>query len=572
MMGGRGFGRGGLEWKTPPPGYICHRCKVAGHFIQHCPTNGDHDYDLKRVKPPTGIPKSMLMTTSDGSYVLPSGAVAVLKPNEAAFEKQMDGLPSTRSVSDLPAELHCPLCKEVMKNAVLTSKCCFNSFCDTCIRDHIITKSVCVCGATNSIADDLLPNKTLRDTINRILESNNSSAGSALQVQDTESKIPHPKFPSPTSSAASKGEQVPPPQSEETSKVHVSGEVATAPQNTLENGRTRKFASSSGVMHDSISLKEPASQGSIPVAKDVLQQKPVSGEAGKKKKKKRDRVPLNAVETQWNVADNSMMPLCPSSYNPYWTGMQAGIDGYAHPYGGPLPYMGYGLGPSDIAFGFLAQDPFGAQGYLMPPGPPQMDLANFGMAFNAGPPIVSREQFEARKADLRRKHEIESRGNRRELPKGGELRREMDGSSGNASSLKPQYKSNPHPSSADHHRSSSTNDHHRSSTNNDHHRRRHQTEKASVDHLSDYPKPQLRQSSSSSSKRKSDLEYDNNHRGHRASADEVYKASTSKKAMMASSRKGVSAGDYESSDDDEDRHFKRRRRSRNDREGNHREH
>lgn len=202
------------------------------------------------------------------------------------------------------------------------------------------------------------------------------------------------------------------------------------------------------------------------------------------------------METQWNVADNSMMPLCPSSYNPYWTGMQAGIDGYAHPYGGPLPYMGYGLGPSDIAFGFLAQDPFGAQGYLMPPGPPQMyascfvlflfmlspfvfcffvfmnvnkrgksffgtdtvsfglwlredkvpficlfmvvyvclqfsydgyehvtdrdrnfqsnnrDLANFGMAFNAGPPIVSREQFEARKADLRRKHEIESRGNR----------------------------------------------------------------------------------------------------------------------------------------------------------------
>lgn len=44
----------------------------------------------------------------------------------------MEGLPSTRSVGDLPAELHCPLCKDVMKDAVLTSKCCFNSFCDTC--------------------------------------------------------------------------------------------------------------------------------------------------------------------------------------------------------------------------------------------------------------------------------------------------------------------------------------------------------------------------------------------------------------------------------------------------------
>lgn len=54
----------------------------AGHFIQHCPTNGDPNFDIKRVKPPTGIPKSMLMATPDGSYALPSGAVAVLKPNE----------------------------------------------------------------------------------------------------------------------------------------------------------------------------------------------------------------------------------------------------------------------------------------------------------------------------------------------------------------------------------------------------------------------------------------------------------------------------------------------------------
>lgn len=54
----------------------------AGHFIQHCPTNGDPSFDIKRVKPPTGIPKSMLMATPDGSYALSSGAVAVLKPNE----------------------------------------------------------------------------------------------------------------------------------------------------------------------------------------------------------------------------------------------------------------------------------------------------------------------------------------------------------------------------------------------------------------------------------------------------------------------------------------------------------
>lgn len=54
------------------------------------------------------------------------------------------------------------------------------------IRDYIISNAKCVCGATNILADDLLPNKTLRDTINRILESGNSSAenaGSTFQVQ-----------------------------------------------------------------------------------------------------------------------------------------------------------------------------------------------------------------------------------------------------------------------------------------------------------------------------------------------------------------------------------------------------
>lgn len=60
----------------------------------------------------------------------------------AAFEKEIEGLPTTRSVGDLPPELRCPLCKEVMKDAVLTSKCCFRSFCDKC---KLIFKFLIVC-------------------------------------------------------------------------------------------------------------------------------------------------------------------------------------------------------------------------------------------------------------------------------------------------------------------------------------------------------------------------------------------------------------------------------------------
>nr|XP_043628323.1 E3 ubiquitin ligase PARAQUAT TOLERANCE 3-like isoform X2 [Erigeron canadensis] len=444
-MGGRGFGRGngGFERRTPPPGYVCHRCKEPGHFIQHCPTNGDSRYDIKRVKPPTGIPKSMLMATPDGSYALPSGAVAVLKPNEAAFEKEIEGMPSTRTVGDLPPELHCPLCKEVMKDAVLTSKCCFTSFCDKCIRDHIINKSVCVCGATNVLADDLLPNKTLRDTINRILESNNSSAengGSAYHVQDMESaRCPPPpqqlKIPSPSQSAASKGEQHPP----------QNGETAKMPSGPAEHDTTliaqpavsgKKVANAPDVSeatYGSRSVMEPASQGSGRLADDEVQQKQVPAEAAKKKKKKKVNMPMNAAEMQWRASqefapENYMMPPGPNPYNPYWNGMQPGMDPFMVPYAaGGMPYMGgYGFpGPMDVPFGgMFPQDPFGAG--MMPPFiPPQRDLAELGMGMNGGPPIMSREEFEARRAELKRKHDFEKRGGTgRELPKERDFSRE----------------------------------------------------------------------------------------------------------------------------------------------------
>ncbi|GAB4835008.1 hypothetical protein Ancab_033275 [Ancistrocladus abbreviatus] len=479
MMGGRGFGRVGLERKTPPQGYVCHRCKTPGHFIQHCPTNGDPNFDIKKVKPPTGIPKSMLMATPDGSYALPSGAVAVLKPNEAAFEKEIEGLPSTRSVGDLPPELHCPLCKEVMKDAVLTSKCCFKSFCDKCIRDYIISKSMCVCGAKDILADDLLPNKTLRDTINRILESNNSSAenaGSVLQLQDMESARCPPKNPSPTQSAASRGDHLPPPRVDETPKLQQSGNEERAicppqqqlPPQTSEKGKVMKVPDVSEATHESASVREPASQGSAPPAEEEVQQKLAAGEAAKKKKKKKARLPVNAIDMQWRapqdfVVDNHMMPMGPSAYNPYWTGMQPGMDAFVPPFTAPLPYnMGYGVGPMEVPFGgVIPPDPFGAQGFMFPMVPPQRDLADFSMGFNPRPPLMTREEFEARKADLIRKREIERRGER-EIPKDRDHGREVSSAGGDIGSMKSKSKSAHRPPSEERYDRDLDRDRHRS--------------------------------------------------------------------------------------------------------------
>ncbi|CAA0807608.1 DWNN domain- a CCHC-type zinc finger, partial [Striga hermonthica] len=463
MMGGRGFGRGGFEKKTPPQGYICYRCQVPGHFIQHCPTNGDPTFDIKRVKPPTGIPKSMLMATPDGSYTLPSGAVAVLKPNEAAFEKEIEGMPSTRSVGDLPPELHCPLCKDVMKDAVLTSKCCFTSFCDRCIRDHIISKSMCVCGAKNILADDLLPNKTLRDTINRILESNNNSSedgGSAFQVQDMKSRNPQAKVPSPTQSAASKVQQVTyPTQRVEIETLKVEDTVEENKSSVLplvqEKGRTVEVPDISKTIHDSKTVKEAVPRGSVPLAYEEVQQKPVSGEAGKKMKKKKIRMPPGATEMQWrNPQDlgpkNCMMSLGPSAFTPCWNRVQPGLDGFLPPYGGPMPpYMGYGHHPMEVAF--MGPDPFGGPGCMFPYGPPQpqRDLAELAMGFNSGPSIMSREEFEAHKAELKRRRQMERREEKK-MSKDGEYRRE-GGSTGYATS-RSKSKPTPPPPPSDHHR------------------------------------------------------------------------------------------------------------------------
>ncbi|KAJ8486185.1 hypothetical protein OPV22_018670 [Ensete ventricosum] len=454
MLGGRSDGRSMLERKTPPAGYVCHRCKVPGHFIQHCPTNGDPNYDMKRVKPPTGIPKSMLMTTPDGSYALPSGAVAVLRPNEAAFEKEIEGLPTTRPVSDLPPELRCPLCKEVMKDAVLTSKCCFRSFCDKCIRDYIITKLMCVCGATNILADDLLPNKTLRETISRIIESTTSStenAGSMVQVQDMESAHPlQPKDPSSTLSAVSKDEP-----NQLTAKQFSCVKEGEAPSETKAGNSEMNLSDKKAVTHTDVCVataeslsKGPKSKQSPPVPGDI-QEKKLAGEQGKKKKKKKAHLVAHDADMQWRAyqdlgSENYGMPLAVSGYNPYWTGgIPLGVGNYMAPYGGPMSYMGYTPGPFDVPFGGgnFPQDPFAAQSYMMPVFP--RDLSELGMGsmgMNQGPSGMSREEYEARKADLRRKHEME-RLNERERgghSKDGKARRESSNTTGASSMMRPQ--------------------------------------------------------------------------------------------------------------------------------------
>ncbi|GAQ80672.1 hypothetical protein KFL_000590250 [Klebsormidium nitens] len=218
--GGRGFGRGTFAGRgaggrggynptysrgPPPPGYVCHRCGIKGHWIQECPTNGDPDLDNKRraLKPPVGIPKSMLATAEEGSYLLPSGEFAKLRPDEFEFAKHAARLMANRpTVRAIPPEFQCPLCGGLFRDAVIVP-CCSESFCDQCIRDELAKNGKCPsCGSDQITNDDLLANKNLRKQIERFKSeqqatATTSSADKQAAGVDVSVAQSAPKSPSP---------------------------------------------------------------------------------------------------------------------------------------------------------------------------------------------------------------------------------------------------------------------------------------------------------------------------------------------------------------------------------------
>ncbi|CAO2819487.1 unnamed protein product, partial [Amaranthus hypochondriacus] len=348
---GRGCGRSG---KTPPGNYVCRRCNIPGHFIKHCPTNGDPNYDIKRVILPTGVPKSMLLSTKDGPYTLSTGNAVVMKPNEDAFDKEMEGISSSGSNRDLPPELHCPICKKVIQDAVISSKCCFDSFCDKCIRDHIISKSMCVCGERNVLADNLLPNKTVRDTIKRYLESGTSSS-------DNGGSTVHQARPKITSSFQSVASLKLPSVTEQTSNVSHAPQQNVDPQPQEQpvgaaEGKIKEVENVTEVKHGSVTMKKPV--------EEELQQT-VTNVKTVKKKKKNMSLHTNAAEMQWMDLQHGMNgDMSLPFFNPNWPGMQPATNSITGPFGVYMPYnMGYGLGPSDMPFGHY----IGAQGFMIPP-------------------------------------------------------------------------------------------------------------------------------------------------------------------------------------------------------------
>ena len=73
----------------PPPGYICFRCSIPGHWINQCPTNGDQNLDVVRMKTAYGIPQNRLEHVEGGVLVAPTGESTTFTADDDEFSRMM---------------------------------------------------------------------------------------------------------------------------------------------------------------------------------------------------------------------------------------------------------------------------------------------------------------------------------------------------------------------------------------------------------------------------------------------------------------------------------------------------
>jgi hypothetical protein len=252
----------------PPAGYVCHRFRVPGHFIQHCPTNGDPRFDFRRAPTNANLPASA--------------------PVSNIPDDDDDGI--------LP-ELHCKMCKKVMADAVVTGRCCFDSFCDACIRRHVAAKSKCVCGAHAS-ADDLIPNQTLRVTI-----ANKLAAGASGSTDNQKSSTGSNEKATSKSPAASQGSR---------------SQVTEACSDGSASSTSKSAAT--------LAVREPRTAESA------------------------QTMACGGYPDQYGYGG----PFVPACYDPFYGGMPWAYDPYAHygvPYGGGYPMTPASAGYHDGGHG-----------------------------------------------------------------------------------------------------------------------------------------------------------------------------------------------------------------------------
>ncbi|KFD56544.1 hypothetical protein M514_02648, partial [Trichuris suis] len=226
---------------VPPPNYICNRCNQPGHWIKMCPS-----LNIKRT---TGIPKGELMETTpdDPQAMLTSaGTYAVPVLHKQAFlmgkaEKPFGGyragptFPVEQKKQNLPRELLCTLCDNLLRDASLIP-CCGYSYCDECIR-HCLLESddrQCPHCHENGVSPTtLIPNGKLREAV-KAFQTNMKNNRHSPPLEDLPSKT----TPAITASSQSK------------LRVNLAQLVATTPTVTVSSEQQQQTVASTAPVVD----------------------------------------------------------------------------------------------------------------------------------------------------------------------------------------------------------------------------------------------------------------------------------------------------------------------------------
>ncbi|KAG9389337.1 hypothetical protein PtrSN002B_003710 [Pyrenophora tritici-repentis] len=161
----------------PPPGYVCRRCNIKGHWIQACPTNDDPDFKpVFQAKRTTGIPQSFLkkvekpvdeeaakgvMLNADGEYV----QVMTDTKTWDKFQEKTNASRARAASADAASKelrdrgLECPIDNQRFVDPVKTP-CCGKTYCRECI-DNALADGDLVC--PNCAKEDVLMDDLIAD-------------------------------------------------------------------------------------------------------------------------------------------------------------------------------------------------------------------------------------------------------------------------------------------------------------------------------------------------------------------------------------------------------------------------
>lgn len=119
------------------------------------------------------------MLHPSGKYVKPiMHAKARLQRKTERDPGSAEGTPIYEEEQPTPPELTCPICAQLLREAVLTI-CCGESFCAECLQNRLLelgpfSKCPGSCCTSKISADSIVPNKKMRQAVDHFVSTHNA--------------------------------------------------------------------------------------------------------------------------------------------------------------------------------------------------------------------------------------------------------------------------------------------------------------------------------------------------------------------------------------------------------------